>query len=185
MAIEMAKMICVLSKEPSHTLYLHVSQEPPDAEQDTAWMLELRYELNQVIITHLGSGTTTCGFDVTDRQECSRPIYKVDNTNRALSRFISVWQLKVPNIERNDVKLSIGLLHGHCIRQPESGGAGISLGIQRIPGTMRMLSQILVQRVSRPQLCEYLVEILEFGAMYQGQKSVEQYPFREDWSVDN
>ena len=50
---------------------------------------------------------------------------------------------------------------------------------------MRILSQILVQHVRRPRLCEYLVKILEFGAMYQGQKSVEQYPFREDWSVDN
>jgi len=185
MAVEMAKMICVLSKEPSHTLFLHVSQEPPNAEQDSAWMLELRYELNQVIITELGSGTTTCALDMTDRRQCSRPIYKVDNTNKALSRFLSVWQLKLPNIERNDIKLRVGLLHGHCIRHPGSGGAGIRLGIQRIPGTMRMLSQILVQHVRRPRLCEYLVKILEFGAMYQGQKSVEQYPFREDWSVDN
>ncbi len=48
-----------------------------------------------------------------------------------------------------------------------------------------MLSQVLVQRMNRPQLCETLVKILEFGAMYQGQKSVEQYPFREDWSIDN
>ncbi|KAL0051857.1 hypothetical protein WJX82_003330 [Trebouxia sp. C0006] len=89
---------------------------------------------------------------MTDRRQCSRPIYKVDNTNKALSR---------------------------------KRGAGIRLGIQRIPGTMRILSQILVQHVRRPRLCEYLVKILEFGAMYQGQKSVEQYPFREDWSVDN
>ena len=87
MAVEMAKMICVLSKEPSHTLYLLVNQEPPTAGQDTAWMLELRYEHNQVIITHLGSGTTTGGGDVQDRRECSRPIYKVDNTNQALSKF--------------------------------------------------------------------------------------------------
>jgi len=71
MAVDMAKMICVLSKEPSHTLYLLVSQDPPNAEQDSAWMLELRYELNQVIITHLGSGTTTGGVNVQNRREGS------------------------------------------------------------------------------------------------------------------
>ena len=125
MAVEMAKMICVLSKEPSHTLFLHVSQEPPNAEQDSAWMLELRYELNQVIITELGSGTTTCALDMTDRRQCSLPIYKVDNTNKALSRFLSVWQLKLPNIERIDIKLRVGLLHGHCIRHPGSGEQGL------------------------------------------------------------
>ncbi len=76
-------------------------------------------------------------------------------------------------------------MHGHCIRYPGSSGAETSLGIQRIPGITRMLSQVLVQRMNRPQLCETLVKILEFGAMYQGQKSVEQYPFREDWSIDN
>ncbi len=103
-----------------------------------------------------------------------RPIYKVDKTNQALSRFISVWQLILPNIEANDTKLKIGLMHGHCIRHPGSGGAETSLGIQTIPGTMRVLSQVLVQRMSRPRLCETLVKILEFGAIYQGQKSVEQ-----------
>lgn len=185
MAIEMAKMICVLSKEPSHTLFLHASQEPSNAEQDTAWTLEVRYELNQVIITELGFGTTTCALLVTDRRECSRPIYKLDNTNKALFRFLSVRQLKLPNIERNDIKLRVGLSHGHRMRHPGSGGAGIRLGIQRVPGTMRMLTRILVQHVSRPLLCEYLVKILEFRAMYQGQKSVEQCPFREDWSVNN
>ncbi len=136
MAVDMAKMICVLSKEPSHTLYLLVSQDPPNAEQDSAWMLELRYELNQVIITHLGSGTTTGGVNVQNRREGSRPIYKVDKTNQALSRFISVWQLILPNIEANDTKLKIGLMHGHCIRHPGSGGAETSLGIQTIPGSM-------------------------------------------------
>ncbi len=101
MAIEMAKMICVLSKEPSHTLYLLVNQELPDAGKESAWMLELRYELNQVMITHLGSGTTTGGVDVHNWREDDRPIYKVDETNQALSKFISVCSSLAAKTSKN------------------------------------------------------------------------------------
>lgn len=57
MARELADMIYLRSKEPSHTLYLFVRRQPAAVEQDSAWMLELRYEACSVVKSDLGSGT--------------------------------------------------------------------------------------------------------------------------------
>ena len=185
MATELAERIYLQSKEPSHTLYLIVSQAKPET---SAWMLELRYEACHVIITDLGSGTksTQALGLLKSCQRRSLPTFKVDKTEAALSSFIRTWQVRIPITHHTT--LLFHLVSGQCVRYHRDGpeteeGVCLSVGgsaediLHQSSHAMQSEGSSHYTRTatSRTYLNNILVSLLEYGSMYQGTESIKRY----------
>lgn len=191
MARELAEMIYLQSKEPSHTLYLFLRRQPAVVEQDSAWMLELRYEACQVVITDLGSGTALSLTALQLRRRTYTQSFKMKNSTAELFSFITMWQYRLPDLEIDpSIKLSVGLFFAKCVRY-ERGDHEIALGLQDQDGTCLNLLGLQDHRTclnsfrlagsKRSGVTDILVNIVEYGSMHCEAGSIQRLQLSDGW----
>ena len=191
MARELAEMIYLKSKEPSRTLYLFVRRQPAVHEQDSAWLLELRYEACQVVVTDLGSGTALSLTALQVKRKTCTQTFKMKTSRADLCSFMTMWQCRLPDLEvDHSIKLSMGLFFAKCVRY-ERGDQEVSLGLQDQDGTCLNLLGIQDPRTclnwfrlagsKRPRVTDLLVNMVEYGSMHCDAGSIQQLQLSDGW----
>ena len=163
---ELAKTIVLLSKKPTHTLYLLAEREQADG---LGWLLKFQYISDKIVVTDFREiKLPPGGQQMTVRLKKTGPFpkFQLDKTNAALKDFIRHWQTKLPVLTSTNVRLSVRLWAGNCAKQKDAEQVVL------VWQGYCLLHHYSYKEISSSALIDSLVNLLQCGWTYSsGHKS--------------